>query len=179
MLTVLAAAVTALVVPSPAHAEGVNPTALHSAAGNEKCVGLADRGSTVVGTRLVLWDCHYHPDQLWHGVPGLGLVVSVALDSRCVGLDGGGSTVNGTRLVLATCDNGRSDQKWEFYGLGDGTYLLRNSPTRRCVGLADRGSTANGTELVLWDCHRNPDQRWAFPVSPQDFGFRAPVVGRI
>jgi hypothetical protein len=179
LVVALVVAAAVLGVPSAARAEGANSTALHSAAADEKCVGLADPGSIADGTHLVLWDCHYHPDQLWHGVFGSGLVVSTAAGNKCVGLDNGGSTVNGTLLVLAPCGGGHPDQLWEFYPLGENTYMMRNYPSHKCAGLANRGSTLNGTELVLWDCHLHPDQRWRFPVSPREFELRTPTVGRV
>jgi hypothetical protein len=52
-------------VTFPAHALDGNP--IRSVASNStKCVGLADNGSTVNGTRLVLWTCHGNPDQSWN-----------------------------------------------------------------------------------------------------------------
>ncbi|WP_344117566.1 trypsin-like serine protease [Streptomyces blastmyceticus] len=124
-----------------------------------KCVGLANAGSTVNGTELVLWDCHKHADQWWTVDPETHLLHSLAGPGRCVGLADAGSTKNGTHLVVWDC-HGRSDQRWQL--LDDYTVrsLAADPPTRKCVGLANGGSTANGTPLVLWDCHRNPDQRW-------------------
>lgn len=168
----------ALGAPSTAYAEGANSTAIRSSAADAKCVGLADRGSTADNTHLILWDCHYHIDQLWHGAGTTGLIVSTAAGNKCVGLGVGGSTTNGTPLVLERC-SGDPDQQWEFYPLGENTYMIRNYPSRRCVGLANRGSTLNGTDLVLWDCHLHPDQRWVFTVPPREYGFRVPIVGRI
>jgi len=34
--------------------------------GSGKCIGLANLGSVANGTRHVLWDCHYHADQLFY-----------------------------------------------------------------------------------------------------------------
>jgi hypothetical protein len=45
---------------------GNNDSSVRSALTPEgKCVGLAERGSTVNGTQLVIWDCHLHADQQW------------------------------------------------------------------------------------------------------------------
>ncbi|WP_455410034.1 RICIN domain-containing protein [Streptomyces hiroshimensis] len=38
---------------------------IQSLAAANKCVGLADNGSTANGTRLVIWDCHGNYDQRW------------------------------------------------------------------------------------------------------------------
>jgi hypothetical protein len=35
---------------------------------SNKCVGLANMGSTSNGTALILWDCHLHPDQQWQTI---------------------------------------------------------------------------------------------------------------
>ena len=61
-----AAAVPASAVTTPNTATTAGYT-IHSAATSAaKCVGLANNGSTANGTKLVLWDCHLHPDQRWN-----------------------------------------------------------------------------------------------------------------
>ncbi|NJP82912.1 RICIN domain-containing protein [Streptomyces sp. AA8] len=85
-----------------------------SLAGFEKCVGLANNGSTANGTELVVWDCHGHPDQQWAPSAPAGLIQSLAAASKCVGLANNGSTANGTRLVVWDC-HGNPDQRWAVY----------------------------------------------------------------
>lgn len=131
----------------------------------EKCVGLADKGSTANGTQLVLWDCHYNTDQLWHGdyrwIRGAYRMTVRDSSNKCVGLANSGSTANGTPLVLWDCHY-NTDQLWfwEDRGYVNGVHVwaLRNEGSGKCVGLANRGSIANGTSLILWDCHYNIDQ---------------------
>jgi hypothetical protein len=80
-----------------------------------KCVGLADRGSTVNGTALILWDCHLNPDQRWQFQRlANGAYAWVNGPSRkCVGLANRGSTANGTPLVLWDCHL-NPDQRWRL-----------------------------------------------------------------
>ncbi|MEU1818870.1 RICIN domain-containing protein [Streptomyces roseifaciens] len=50
------------------HDKSAAPAAVplwRSLAGFEKCVGLANNGSTANGTELVVWDCHGNYDQRW------------------------------------------------------------------------------------------------------------------
>ncbi|RKN77686.1 hypothetical protein D7231_03005 [Streptomyces klenkii] len=143
------------------HDKSAAPAAVplwRSLAGFEKCVGLANNGSTANGTELVLWDCHGHPDQQWAPSAPAGLIQSLAAANKCVGLANNGSTANGTRLVVWDC-HGNYDQRWAVYSDNS---VRSQAAANKCVGLADNGSTANGTRLVIWDCHGNYDQRWRF-----------------
>lgn len=167
LLAVAIAAVATLVLPGLAVAQDVSaqagsPVAPRSAASaSPKCIGLANNGSTANGTRLVLWDCHFHNDQYWYTGDGTTLrsYASGYPNGKCVGLANNGSTANGTELVLWDC-HFHPDQNWRWASLPDGTFALSNAPSGKCAGLANSGSTANGTRLVLWDCHLHPDQRW-------------------
>ncbi|GAA0347678.1 RICIN domain-containing protein [Streptomyces olivoreticuli] len=131
----------------------------YSLAANNKCVGLANGGSTANGTELVVWDCHGHLDQRWTNFQsGSGwAIASLAADNKCVGLADGGSTANGTRLVLWNC-HGHRDQQW--HSITGDDLIYSNAADNKCIGLADGGSTANGTRLVLWNCHGHRDQQW-------------------
>ena len=130
-----------------------------------KCVGLANNGSTANGTRLIVWNCHYNTDQLWHGdyrwIRGAYRMTMRDWSNKCVGLANNGSTANGTRLVLWDCRY-TPDQLWYLqdrgYSNGVRVWALRNEESGKCVGLANRGSITNGTSLILWDCHYSPDQ---------------------
>ncbi|MBT2232146.1 RICIN domain-containing protein [Nonomuraea sp. NEAU-A123] len=157
--------------PAAAQANSLPSTVLRSKAGSGKCVGLANRGSTANGTPLVIWDCHFHPDQIWQGNNDRS-IRTLAGSGKCVGLANNGSTANGTPLVIWDCHL-HPDQQWRFAALGANTYSIRSfaASTAKCVGLANNGSTANGTPLVIWDCHFHPDQQWNLPESPAAFGF--------
>ncbi|MET9633697.1 RICIN domain-containing protein [Lentzea sp. NPDC006480] len=167
LLTVVIALAAALVTPGLAVAQDVSAqagpaTVIRSfAALTQKCIGLANNGSTANGTRLVLWDCHFHNDQYWYTGDGTTLrsYASGYPNGKCVGLANNGSTANGTELVLWDC-HFHNDQNWRLSPLSDGTFALYNAPSGKCAGLANSGSTVNGTKLVLWDCHLHPDQRW-------------------
>ncbi|MFD1536982.1 RICIN domain-containing protein [Nonomuraea guangzhouensis] len=153
-----------------AHANALPSTVLRSKAGSGKCVGLGNGGSIANGTPLVIWDCHFHPDQIWQGNNDRS-IRTLAGSGKCVGLANRGSTENGTPLVIWDCHL-NPDQQWRFAAMGGDTYSIRSfAGNNKCVGLANRGSTANGTQLVIWDCHLNPDQRWGLPESPAAFGF--------
>ncbi|WP_433512168.1 RICIN domain-containing protein [Nonomuraea sp. CA-143628] len=172
VLTVLVMLAMALGLPAAAQASALSSTALRSnAAGTAKCIGLANNGSTANGTPLVIWDCHFHPDQIWQGNNDRS-IRTLAGSGKCVGLANNGSTANGTPLVIWDCHL-HPDQQWRFAALGANIYSIRSfaASTPKCVGLANNGSTANGTPLVIWDCHLHPDQQWGLPDSPAVFGF--------
>ncbi len=170
MSTLIASAVlaltgaTATAAPSTATQAGPLFNLRNAADPNgNKCVGLANNGSTANGTILVLWDCHLNFDQWWYrGDDGVSLRSNASgyPQGKCIGLADNGSDRNGTRLVLWDCHL-HPDQWWRMQDLGDGTFALVSAAGQnKCVGLANNGSTANGTPLVLWDCHFHPDQRW-------------------
>ena len=106
---------TATAAPSAGtHASGIFSLRSAAVPAGNKCVGLADNGSTANGTELVLWDCHLHPDQWWYkGDDGVSLrsYASGYPNGKCVGLANNGSTANGTRLVLWDCHY-HPDQRW-------------------------------------------------------------------
>jgi hypothetical protein len=125
-----------------------------SSSGSGKCIGTANSGSMINGTRLVVWDCHGHMDQRWV-ITQTGLLRNID-SGKCIGTENSGSMANGTRLVVWDC-HGHPDQRWQLTA----TSLLMNPSGGKCVGTANGGSMSNGTELVVWDCHGHPDQLWS------------------
>ncbi|MFG1961963.1 RICIN domain-containing protein [Nonomuraea sp. NPDC049028] len=171
LLAIPAALALTFGLATAAHADQYPSTYIRSnASSSAKCIGLANGGSVDNGTLLVLWDCHYHVDQYWHGNADAS-IRSRAGTNKCVGLANGGSVDNGTPLVLWDC-HGHPDQQWKFANVSGNVYAIRSlAAPDKCVGLANRGSTTNGTWLVLWDCHGNPDQQWQLPNRPSTYGF--------
>lgn len=66
-----------------------------------KCIGTANNGSMALGTALVVWDCHGHPDQRWAMTQKELLVNTVGL--KCASTSNG-TLADGTEIVVGTCE---------------------------------------------------------------------------
>jgi hypothetical protein len=120
-----------------------------------KCLDATGNG-TKVGTRLQLWSCLNHTNQMWTAAYAAELA---GAQSRLCMTDPASSTKNGTQVQLGSCQQGASVE-WTLPA-GE----IMSGVPGKCVTDAG-GGTANGTEIVLETCTDSSAQRWT--AEPDD-----------
>ncbi len=117
---------------------------------SQRCLDVVG-GQPVVGTRLMIWDCHGDSvSQRWTFASD-GTMRTLDM---CVQL-GHGSTADGAELQLAHC-NGGDAQQFELNYRHDIVSKLAN----KCADVQD-AATDNGTRIQLWSCNGEDQQKWS------------------
>lgn len=129
-----------------------------------KCLSLANGGSTANGTNIIIYTCNDGREQDWQLVesgayPGYYYIKNYkAGTDQCISVSGGGSTADGAALILWTC-NGGGEQRWRFDAKGGGWIALMNDKSGKAMSL-DGASTANNTRAVQWEYFDTTDAIW-------------------
>lgn len=86
-------------------------------AGADKCMSVADGGSTAKGAEIILWTCNGGPEQRWQPYQaGNGWVWLLNYNSGLVvSLDDNGSTANNTHLIQWNVVSTGYEQLWGFF----------------------------------------------------------------
>lgn len=134
--------------PDPSPSERLDEACAEIRGIDGKCLDV-EGGSSVDGTRVVLWPCHGGSNQRW----------KVLRDGKVLGIDGkcldvlGGSSDSNTPVIIWACHGG-DNQRWEITDNGE----LRGLE-KKCLDPSGWGS-ANGAPIILWPCHGRSNQWW-------------------
>jgi hypothetical protein len=138
-----------------------------------KCLSLADGGSTANGTNVVIYTCNGAAEQRWYLVesgayPGWYYIKNAKAGAgKCISVDDGGSTAKGAAMILWTC-TGAEEQRWRFADEGGGWAEIQNFNSGHYMSLDDNGSTANNTRVIQWT--------WVTPGPEQVWGLAPAVI---
>lgn len=129
-----------------------------------KCLSLANGGSTANGTNVIIYTCNDGREQDWYMVesgayPGYYYIKNYKAGAdQCISVSGGGSTADGAAMILWTC-NGNGEQRWRFDAVGGGWITLKNHKSGKVMSL-DGGNAANNTRVVQWEYYNTTDAVW-------------------
>ncbi|GAA4709358.1 hypothetical protein GCM10023263_56030 [Phytohabitans rumicis] len=164
LLSVVAAAVTALTLLGPVRAEAASQYfELRGFNGSgdfdPKCASVGG-ASLENGAPLVSWGCKPfggNAEQIWRWYGGTNIMNSNS--GKCLAI-GDSSREPGARAVQWTCNLSKADQHWEKLSAGAGQgWLLRNVNSNYVLAVSG-GSRANGTWIVQWPYSNSLEQRW-------------------